>query len=208
MIKLKAYLTNYFKKSSRFKIITDFLFYLLIVLMIIPGTRKSLSEIFIRMTMFRPKVKTESLTEVLSSSDNNVVIQDNNGKNYLIGDFKGEVILINFWATWCPPCRAEMPSFQKLYNDYGKKMRFLFIADDNREKVQKFMTEFNYQLPVYFLGSAVTQTFNIRSIPTTFLINKKGEILVTKKGAANWNSKDFRDNLDLLINSSSQDPGQ
>ena len=200
MERVKIYLTDYFRKSSWFKIITDFLFYLLILLMIIPGTRKPLSAMLIRMTMFRPKVQTENITEVISNDDNNMVIRDSNGKNYFIGDFKGKVILINFWATWCPPCRAEMPSFQKLYTDYGNKMSFLFIADDDREKVQKYMTEFNYQLPVYFRESSVTQTFNIRSIPTTLLIDKEGKILVNKKGAANWNSQNFRDKLDILIN--------
>ena len=199
MEKIKTYFTKYFKKSSWFKILTDFLFYLFILMLIIPGTRRPLSEMIIRIIMSRPKVITENITEVISSDDNNVVIQDVNGNNYKIGDFKGNVILINFWATWCPPCRAEMPSFQKLYNDYSEKMTFLFVADDNREKVQKFIAEFNYQLPVYFLRSSVTQTFSIHSIPTTFLLNKKGEILVNKKGAANWNSQDFRDNLDLLI---------
>jgi thiol-disulfide isomerase/thioredoxin len=199
MEKIKTYFTNYFKKSSWFKIITDFLFYLLIILMIIPGTRRPLSELIIRVTMMKPKVKTENITEVIGIEDNKMIIQDLKGNNYKIEDFRGNVILINFWATWCPPCRAEMPTFQMLYNDYKENVSFLFIADDNIEKIRNFMSEFNYELPVYFLRSAPSQNFKIHSIPTTYLINKTGEILVNKKGAANWNSKDFRNKLDMLI---------
>jgi thiol-disulfide isomerase/thioredoxin len=198
MSKIKAYFTNYFKKSSRFKIITDFIFYLFIVLMIIPGTRRPLSELIIKATMIRPKVKSENI-EALDFEDNNNIIQDLKGNIHNIGDFKGNVILINFWATWCPPCRAEMPAFQKLYNDYSDKMIFLFITDDPVEKVEKFMTEFKYQIPIYFQRSVPTQIFNIHSYPTTFVINKKGGIVVNKKGAANWNSKDFREKLNSMI---------
>ena len=200
MGKIKAYIINYFQKSSWFKIITDSLFYLFIILMIIPGTRKPLSEMIIRATMIRPNVKSENITGMVRNEDNNIIIQDLKGNTYKIGDFKGNVILINFWASWCPPCRAEMPAFQKLYNDYGNKMSFLFIADDLEDKVLKYLSEFNYQLPVYFMKSASSQNFSIGSFPTTFVINKKGEIVVNKKGAANWNSKDFRKKLDGMVN--------
>lgn len=199
MEKPKRYITNYIRKNSWFKILSDFLFYLFILLMIIPGTRRPLTELIIRTTMIRPKVETENIIEVIGAEDNKLVIEDLGGKTFNIGDFKGNVILINFWATWCPPCRAEMPSFQMLYNDYSDKISFLFIADDNLDKIRNFMSEFNYKLPVYILRSPPTQTFSIHSIPTSFLINKKGEVLVHKKGAANWNSKNFRDHLDILI---------
>jgi len=85
-----------------------------------------------------------------------------------------------------------MPSFQKLYNDYGDKISFLFIADDNMDRIRNFMSEYNYKLPVYFLRSTPTQTFSIHSIPTSILINKKGEILVHKKGRLTGIQKNFR----------------
>jgi thiol-disulfide isomerase/thioredoxin len=199
MKKLNSYFKSYFKKSSWFKIITDILFYLFIFLMIIPPTRRSLSEIFIKATMTSPGIKTESPVQFLDNEDYRQKITDLNGIPYLISDFQGKVILINFWATWCPPCRAEMSSFQKLYNEYRKEIVFLFIAQDEKEKIQKYFLENNYFLPVYFLQSTSSQNFAINSIPTTMVINRQGGIAVYKKGAADWNSAAFKEKLDILI---------
>ncbi len=199
MNRLKTIITNYLKKSSWFKILTDFLFYLFIILMIIPGTRRALSELIIRASLMRPIVKSENIKEFINPEDEKMIFQDFQRNNYKLEDFKGKIILINFWASWCPPCRAEMPVFQKLYDDYREKVSFIFVTDDQPDKVVKYMSEFNYHLPVYFLRSVPTQTFNIHSLPTTFVINRKGEIQVNKKGAANWNSKEFRERLDFMI---------
>ncbi len=199
MNKIKSYFLNYLKKSSKFKIISDILFYLFIILLLIPSSRKQLSESIIRATLLKPKFIAENNYQSLQNEDKYIIIEDLNRSTYKIGDFQGQVIVINFWATWCPPCRAEMPAFQKLYNKYGQRMTFLFITDDDPGKVQRYLSEFNFKLPVYYFKSEPTQRFSITSIPTTFVVNKKGEIVINKKGAANWNSTAFKAKLDGLI---------
>ena len=74
----------------------------------------------------------------------------NEGETLNFEEGKGKVIVLNVWATWCPPCVAEMPSFQKLYDDYADKVSFLFVAHDEKEKVNAYLTKKGYTLPVYY----------------------------------------------------------
>ena len=67
---------------------------------------------------------------------------------------KGEVILINYWATWCPPCVAEMSGMQALYDDYKNKAVFLFVTNDDKYRVESFMKKNDYSFPVYYQASA------------------------------------------------------
>jgi len=112
---------------------------------------------------------------------------------------KGEVILVNIWATWCPPCVAEFPSFVKLHQDYGDKLAFVFVARDDPKKVEAFLQRKGYELPVYYPVSDPPTEFSGSSIPATYIIGKSGEIAVDEKGAANWNSRQTRELLDALL---------
>ena len=111
----------------------------------------------------------------------------------------GKVIVVNFWATWCPPCIAEMPSFQKLYDSYKDDVVFLFVANDKENKVAAFLNKNEYTFPVYFEASRRPAEMESNSLPTTYIINKNKEIVVDKTGAVDWNSKKVKDLLDDLI---------
>ncbi|SHG12639.1 Thiol-disulfide isomerase or thioredoxin [Arenibacter palladensis] len=112
---------------------------------------------------------------------------------------RGKVILVNFWATWCPPCVAEMPSMQKLYDDYGDKVTFMFVTSDDRQKVENFLKRKNLNLPVYYPVSETPETLKSKLLPTTYIINSKGEIVVAETGAADWNSNKTRALIDDLL---------
>jgi len=114
-------------------------------------------------------------------------------------DYKGKVIIINNWATWCPPCVAEMPSLAELYKQYKEQVVFLFVAQDKPEKVAAFLQKNNLDIPVVFIQSDMPQLLQSSSIPTTFIINKRGEIVVKKIGAADWNSGQVHKILNKLI---------
>ncbi|MGB5360301.1 MAG: TlpA disulfide reductase family protein, partial [Eudoraea sp.] len=116
-----------------------------------------------------------------------------------LSEHKGDVIFINFWATWCPPCVAEMPDLQLLYDAYGEKVTFLFIARDKKEKVSSFMMKKKYNLPVYFESGFTPKTLYSAALPTTFVIDKKGNIVVAETGSAAWNSQSVRSLLDGLL---------
>ena len=103
---------------------------------------------------------------------------------------------MNFWATWCPPCVAEMPSFQNLYSDYGDRVVFLFVANDDPDRVIRFMENKELSLPVYFQVSEVPGEMSSNSLPTTYIIDPRGVIIASKVGAADWNSSKVRALLD------------
>ncbi len=130
-------------------------------------------------------------------------LSDLNNQKINLDQFKNKVIIVNFWATWCPPCIAEMPSFQDLYDDYKDKVVFLFIAQDDEIKVRKFLLKKKHDIPVYFSNSPRPPEMNSNSLPTTYFINKEGQIVVNKTGAVDWNSNKVRKLLDELIKSSS-----
>jgi thiol-disulfide isomerase/thioredoxin len=121
------------------------------------------------------------------------------GKIYDFGENRGQVTLINFWASWCPPCIAEMPDLQRLYDDYGNKMSFLFVARDQEDKVEAFLENKGYKLPVYYERGLVPRQLYYGGIPTTFIIDKEGRIVVSEVGAAEWNGPETRQLLDSLI---------
>ncbi len=126
-------------------------------------------------------------------------LKDLEGHQIQVNDIKNRVVLINFWATWCPPCIVEMPDFQKLYDDYGDKMTFLFVARDREDRVVPFLKKKAYHLPVYYeSGLTPKELFNL-SLPTTYIIDKKGTIVVAKVGFSDWNSDDTRSILDKLL---------
>lgn len=195
MEKIKIFFLNYFKKNSKLKIISDFVFYLLILMLLIPSTRTML----IRATLFRPKVATENAINKLSNDEYEMVLEDLSGKIVNLSDYSDNVLFISFWATWCPPCRAEMPSIQKMHDEFGQSIKMLLITSEDRSKVQAYLDESGYNLPVYFQRSAGKGALDITSYPTSMLISKKSEILVYKKGAADWNSRSFKKKLNSIV---------
>jgi thiol-disulfide isomerase/thioredoxin len=144
-------------------------------------------------TRILPMEIEESSRIRLGSYDWNLI--DLNGEMINFTSFENKVVVVNFWATWCPPCVAEMPSFQKLYEEYGEEVVFLFVANDKKSKVEAFIHKHQYSFPVYFQASAVPEEMNSNSLPTTFIIAKNGDIVVKKTGAADWHSGKARDLL-------------
>ena len=116
-----------------------------------------------------------------------------------LNKLNNKVVFINYWATWCPPCRAEMPSIQSLYDDYKDKIEFIFITTDTKLKVEKFYLNNSYKLPTYNIMSDPPQEISTRSIPATFILDKQTKIALSEFGPANWNSDKVRKLLDELI---------
>ena len=141
-------------------------------------------------------------SRVLDTPDmNGWKLRDLEGNIFYADQLKGEVAVLNFWASWCPPCVAEMPSLDALYKEYGDRVRFLFIARDQHAKVASFLERKGYDFPVYFESGLTPKGLYNTSIPTTFILDTSGRITVAHVGAADWYSEDTRKLLDsLLIN--------
>jgi thiol-disulfide isomerase/thioredoxin len=150
-----------------------------------------------RLLAFSPKTIIASEQKQISSNQWQLV--DAAGKTVSLEQYKGKLVFINFWATWCPPCIAEMPSMQKLYDDYQNKIIFLFVTTDSFEKANTFLVKENLNLPIYQPITNPPLELESSTIPATYLIDKLGNIVVAKIGTADWNSESFRKNLDELL---------
>lgn len=116
-------------------------------------------------------------------------VTDGGGNRVSTADLSGKPVILNFWATWCPPCRSELPAFDKLYRQYGNEVSFMMIdlTDGYRETVEgvrKFISENGYTFPVYYdtEGSAA-EAYNVSSIPFTVAVGRNGNIVGTHLGA-------------------------
>lgn len=183
-------------KSKRNNII----FLVVIALLIIPQTRQPLQILLHKgLALFGPSVVNEDNRETLA--DYNWKLNDLNNNAMDFNNLKGEVVFVNLWATWCPPCIAEMPSLQKLYNDYNGKIQFLLVSNEGEEVINKFFAKNNYSFNSYKPVTEIPEKLKSRSIPRTFLIDKDGKIVIDKNGAADWNSQRVRRIIEDLIGS-------
>lgn len=126
-------------------------------------------------------------------SDKEFILKDQYGNEHSLSEYKGKTIFLNFWATWCPPCRGEMPDIEELYNEYGKNNNEIIILgvaspnlgrEGSEDDVIKFLEENNYTFPVVMdFGGELVYKYDISGFPTTFIINDEGEIVKRFVGA-------------------------
>ncbi|MDT0691550.1 TlpA disulfide reductase family protein [Salegentibacter sp. F188] len=171
----------------------------IILALLIPQIRKPLQIFANKAFAFSPSVTDEEDREQIASYD--WVLEKNNKERVDFSEYKDEVIIVNYWATWCPPCIAEMPSFQQLYDDYGDKVAFFFISGEDHETTTNFLKRKRYSFPSYRMLTTDPKPLDGFTLPTTYLIDKEGNIIIKKVGAADWNSASMRNTLDELLKS-------
>ena len=122
--------------------------------------------------------------------------------NQSLGSLTGKVVFLNFWATWCGPCRDEMPSMETLYNRYRDRgLEILAVnSGESQSQVNTFMKEYGLSFPVVLdSDSRVSQTYGIQGIPTTFLIDRQGKIILRVVGSLHWDTPEVFAAFDKLI---------
>ena len=128
-------------------------------------------------------------------------ITDINHQSIDVADQKGKVLFINFWATWCPPCIAEMPSINTLYQQFKEdpNVQFLLIdVDSQPQRSMDFMNKNNWALPVYIPNQNIHPDYFTGTLPTTVIVNKKGQITFKHSGAGDFSNKKIRDYIKIL----------
>lgn len=163
----------------------------LLLMVFNPSAKAWMLSGLMKVGLFQPDVKSKQPGEVLKMLPQGVVFSDSSGKPVALSALKGKVLFINFWATWCPPCIAEMPSINKLYQQFGKNKDLVFLMVDVDNSLQRsltFMEQKNYSLPVYTPASAIPPEIFDGSIPTTLIVNKAGEIVFEHTGGADFSN--------------------
>jgi len=102
------------------------------------------------------------------------------GEPVTLSELRGQPLIINFWATWCPPCRAEMPAIQNVYDEYADQGLIVLAINattqDKVENIQGFLSEYNLTFPILLDSGAAMRAYQIRSLPSTFFIGRDGVI--------------------------------
>tara|TARA_X000000368_G_scaffold299642_1_gene238658 strand:+ start:2945 stop:3562 length:618 start_codon:yes stop_codon:yes gene_type:complete len=143
----------------------------------------------------RPITKIDLETNILQ-------FQDLEGNEFSLRDFEGKTLFINYWATWCNPCLAEMPAMAELYEEFkdNDNIVFLYLSKEDMDVITNYIPkdESLQKLPLY---KVITddELFKTRGTPTTFIVDKSGEILVEDVGSAAWNDEKVVNYLKSII---------
>lgn len=130
-------------------------------------------------------------------------VQDIDGNSVKLSDMLGTPVVLNFWASWCPPCKSEMPEFNKVWNELGSDVAFMMVdlVDGQRETTAKgleYVTEQGFSFPVYFdAEQEAAYAYGITSIPTTLFIDGEGYIAAGVQGAID--EQTLRKGVELII---------
>lgn len=129
-------------------------------------------------------------------------LEDLDGNLVDFHDFEGEVVFLNFWATWCPPCVAEMPDIHALFKETEHSVSFVLISlDKDKQKARDYIKRKEFTFPVYFLRSQLPTTYSVDAIPTTYLLAKDGKIHIENHGMAKYNTENVKNLIKELSES-------
>ena len=148
--------------------------------------------------------------EIINNEDNSnkeiaidFTLKDQYGNEHTLSGYRGKTIFLNFWGTWCPPCRGEMPYIQEIYNEYGENSNNIIILgvaapnlgrEGSEEEIVSFLEENNYTFPVIMdFGGELVYKYGIGGFPTTFIINEDGEVVNKIVGAMD------KENMKMMI---------
>ena len=143
-----------------------------------------------------------SQTEKTAAPD--FTVQDADGNNVSLSDFTGKPVVINFWASWCPPCRAEMPDFEEMYKKYsdqGLVFMMVNMTDGGRETTdiaKQFLEENGYTFTAYFdVEQSAAYAYGISSIPDSIFIDKEGNVFSAYTGMID--AKTMEKNIEAIM---------
>jgi len=174
------------------------LFFGLLVLVIVnPGAKSWILKQLVSIGLFNAEIKKEKSNDSVSFS-----FVSAEGKRATEDNLKGKVVFINFWASWCPPCRAEMSSINELYKKLKDDERFVFLLvneDDDRSEAKEYLERNHFTLPVYYREGIVSDKIFKGTLPTTLVIDKESKIVMKHEGIGGYDTDSFLQQLKSLL---------
>jgi len=133
----------------------------------------------------------------------NFILESVTGEKISLKDFKGKAVLLNFWATWCQPCKKELPSMQRIYEELsseGVEVVAISIDRNKKERVEKYINNYNLSFPILLdPNQKVRKDYFILGLPTSYLIGSDGKLKGFISGAREWDSNDSKEMFSTLI---------
>ena len=182
------------------KTIVNLLFFATIICLWKCQVFKEPAAVVMSTTLSTPEIE-ENEDDNLTEADFNLLVKDLEGNLVDMNNYKGKVIFLNFWATWCMPCVAELPSIDKLYSQFKNDVVFLLISNESFEKVKTYHSKKGFEVPFHVIDDSgkIPNLYYHESIPYTLIINKNGKIVKTSVGAEDWDDDDFIKELKELL---------
>lgn len=156
----------------------------------------TLQRVLLWTGIFNAKVNVE-MTDgpFLTERDYNFTFTASDGETLQLADYRGDVVFVNVWASWCPPCVAEMPTIEKLHNNLKDRenIRFLMLTvDEEPERAVRFMEGRGFSMPYHFPVTQLPDALRGAVLPTTWVISREGQIVYKREGIADYSTRDFR----------------
>lgn len=149
----------------------------------------------------KPAAELRAVKHPIAATD--FYLRDLNGKLVRLSDFQGKVVVLNFWATWCPPCRKEMPSMQQLYQahkDKGLEVVAVSVDTTSSQEVRAFIEELGLTFPVlHDRDSLVSRLYSNPGVPSSYVIDPQGKVVYRVLGEYDWFSKKARTAVEALL---------
>ncbi|WP_394666778.1 TlpA family protein disulfide reductase [uncultured Chryseobacterium sp.] len=172
----------------------------LILLWVNPDAKAWVMRQMISTGLFNSKI--EEKTEESSLIPPNFSVRNENGEITETSQLRGKVIFINFWASWCPPCRAEFPSVQKLYDRYRSNEDMVFLTvnlDDEMILGKNYLQKEKFTIPFLVPNSSIPKELYSGSIPATIVLDKIGKIRMHHSGMADYSKASFYQEIETLL---------
>jgi len=181
-----------FKAKSIWGKFSDLLFIAFIIILLNKDGRIFFQQMILNTGLFGNIEQNENTP--ISEANWYWSLIDENGNKVQLADFKGQKIFINTWATWCPPCNAEMPYIIELMK-LSPNTTFLFVTNENPEKVIPHLHKKPWDIPVFYNIQQPVEELAYQSLPTTFIIDENGVLIHKSDGMKKWNNQNV---VDLL----------
>jgi len=185
-----------YKRKSLWSKLSDAVFVALIVLMLLPDGRVLLQRGMLQTGILGSISINED--RLLSPASKQWALTDLEGNTINLHDLQGQVIFLNLWGTWCPPCNAEMPGILTLMERTDPKVKFIFATNEPANRVQQHLTRKGWALPAYTYRAGPGLELTSESLPSTFIIDRYGKVVHSSSGMKKWNTQEAENLLNRL----------